>query len=83
MNLWPAGSPPWWDNPRMDDVRELVISPCQARCAWSTSDDRLGGDLLFACSACGSEWVASEAWTPVDWQGVVPEAVQAERARRT
>ena len=67
----------------MDDGRELVISPCQARCAWSTSGDRLGGDLLFACSACGSEWVASEAWTPVDWQGVVPEAVEAERARST
>jgi hypothetical protein len=65
----------------MNGMRELVISPGQARCSWSTSGERLGEDLLFACSACGSEWVASEAWTPVDWQGVVPEAVQAERAR--
>ena len=64
----------------MDEVR-AVISPCQARCAWSSPASRLGDDLLFACSACGSEWVASEAWTPVDWQGVVPDAVQAERAR--
>ena len=65
----------------MADVRDLVISPCQARCSWSASDERLGGDRVFACSACGSEWVASEAWTPVDWQGVVPDEVQAERAR--
>ena len=65
----------------MDEVRELVISPCQARCAWSSPGERLGDDLVFACSACGSEWVASEAWTPVDWQGIVPDAVQAERAR--
>lgn len=65
----------------MDFSRQLSISPCQARCSWSTSGERLGEDLLFACDACGSEWVASEAWTPVDWKGVVPEAVQAERAR--
>ena len=65
----------------MADVRDLVISPCQARCSWSASGERLGGDRVFACSACGSEWVASEAWTPVDWQGVVPDDVQAERAR--
>ena len=65
----------------MADVRDLVISPCQARCSWSASGERLGDDRVFACAACGSEWVASEAWTPVDWQGVVPEEVQAERAR--
>ena len=66
----------------MTEGRELFISPCQARCSWSASGERLGDELLFACAACGSEWVASEAWTPVDWQGMVPEAVQAERARR-
>jgi hypothetical protein len=65
----------------MAGVRDLVISPCQARCSWSASGERIGGDLVFACGACGSEWVASEAWTPVDWQGVVPDEVQAERAR--
>ena len=65
----------------MSEGRELVISPCQARCSWSTSGERLEGELLFACVACGSEWIASEAWTPVDWQGLVPDAVEAERAR--
>jgi len=67
----------------VDVTRELSISPCQARCSWSTSGERLGANLLFACEACGSEWVSSEAWTPVDWKGVVPEAVQAERARES
>ena len=67
-----------------DDVpleRPLVISPCQAECAWSTTSHRLGGMELFACEACGTEWVASEAWTPVDSYGVVPEAVRTERIR--
>jgi hypothetical protein len=65
----------------MDDARNLVISPCQARCSWSASGEQLRGDRVFACAACGSEWVASEAWTPVNWQGVVPDEVEAERAR--
>ena len=67
----------------MDVSRQLSISPCQAPCSWSTSGERRGANLLFACEACGSEWVSSEAWTPVDWKGVVPEAVQAERARES
>lgn len=64
-----------------DPPRALAISPCQAECAWSASGRLLGEHGLFACDACGSEWVASEAWTPVDWQGIVPEAVRAERLR--
>ena len=64
-----------------EERRDLVISPCQAQCSWSSRGVRLGNELLFACEACGSEWVASQAWTPVDWQGVVPEAVREERAR--
>ncbi len=28
---------------------------------------------LFACVGCGSEWVPSEPWTPIDWTGTVPE----------
>lgn len=62
-----------------DDVRPLAVAACVAECAWTTSDDHLGGELLFACGGCGSEWVASQAWTPVDWQGLVPAEVRAER----
>jgi hypothetical protein len=61
--------------------RSLVISPCQNQCEWDVSDEILNHEQLFACSACGSEWIASEPWTPVDADGVVPALVQ--EARRT
>ncbi|MGI8718498.1 MAG: hypothetical protein ACR2JN_11780, partial [Lapillicoccus sp.] len=55
---------------------------CRSECAWSASGGTLGGERLFACAGCGSEWVAGQAWTPVDWQGGIPDAVRAERAER-
>lgn len=62
--------------------RPLRVSSCESRCAWSDTGDTLVGERLFACAGCGSEWVASQAWTPVDWSGAVPEPVQRERAAR-
>jgi len=61
--------------------RPLTISGCQALCAWRDTGTHLDGERLFACAGCGSEWVPSEAWTPVDHTGEVPAAVQ--EARRT
>lgn len=60
-------------------ARPLAVTGCQQECSWGPTGDRLAGDTLFACAACGSEWVRSEEWTPIDWQGEVPEAVVAER----
>ena len=40
----------------------------------------LGTLPLFACSGCGSEWVRSQGWTPIDADGRIPPEVQAERA---
>ena len=62
--------------------RPLEIRACRAECAWAARDEMLDGLPLFACTGCGSEWVASEPWTPADRDGVVPEAVQRERGRR-
>ncbi len=62
--------------------RPLTIAGCRSECAWAATGERLGGEDLFACAGCGSEWVASEPWTPIDWTGVVPESVQRERGRR-
>jgi hypothetical protein len=39
------------------------------------------GLALFACASCGSEWTIDEAWTPIDADGTIPEAVQRERRR--
>lgn len=61
--------------------RPLAATGCLRECSWSATDDTLGGERLFACAGCGSEWVRSQEWTPVDWQGEVPEAVRAERRR--
>jgi hypothetical protein len=62
-------------------TRPLEIAGCRSLCSWSATGERLGGEPLFACAGCGSEWVVSEPWTPVDWTGQVPDAVQ--EARRT
>jgi hypothetical protein len=63
-------------------TRHLEISGCRQLCSWEATDERLDGERLFACSGCGSEWVASEPWTPIDWTGSVPEPVQDERRAR-
>jgi len=59
----------------------LKIAACRRLCSWGETQEVLDGERLFACSGCGSEWVPSEAWTPIDHKGAVPEGVQAERRR--
>ena len=60
-------------------TRPLEIAGCRQECSWAATGADLAGERLFACAGCGSEWVATEPWTPVDWTGVVPELVQDER----
>ncbi len=60
--------------------------PCHSICVWSATGetwlDPPGGVLsVFACAGCGSEWVRTEPWTPIDHIGQVPDAIAAERAR--
>jgi hypothetical protein len=62
--------------------RSLRISACRALCSWHASGEPLDGEPLFACAGCGSEWVASEPWTPVDHTGTVPAQVAAARLAR-
>jgi hypothetical protein len=59
----------------------LGIAACRQLCAWSDTGHVLEGEPLFRCAGCGSEWVPSEPWTPIDHTGEVPAAVQAERRR--
>ena len=79
------------------DARPVQAWPCQSVCVWAATGEtwRLPRDddsvdqgeapdlRVFACSACGSEWVRTEAWTPVDAHGVVPPGVLAERRTGT
>jgi hypothetical protein len=65
--------------------RPLEVWPCQAICVWKVCDD-VRPDVVegllrvFRCAGCGSEWVRTEPWTPVDAGGQVPPDVVAERA---
>lgn len=66
--------------------RDVEAWPCQSICVWAVTgevwNDGTGSDLrVFACRGCGSEWVRTEPWTPIDSVGVVPDEVCAERAR--
>ncbi|CAN5614437.1 hypothetical protein BH10ACT10_BH10ACT10_22610 [soil metagenome] len=63
-------------------TRPLEIAGCRQECSWQTTGEHLADERLFACAGCGSEWVASEPWTPFDWAGAVPVAVQDERRTR-
>lgn len=63
-------------------MRELVSHDCQGTCDWKRAaapDDTLDGQPLFACTACTSEWVPSEGWTPRNADGEIAPDVQAAR----
>jgi hypothetical protein len=73
-------------SPPLQGARPVLAEPCQSVCRWSLAGYRLtdpdGGSFdVFACAGCGSEWVHSEVWTPVDSDGVVPDVIAAERRR--
>jgi hypothetical protein len=73
------------DDPRPG--RPVQAWPCQSVCVWEwtgvTWNDGVYDDLrVFACRGCGSEWVRTEPWTPIDSGGDVPPEVDVERRRR-
>ncbi|MBA3310760.1 MAG: hypothetical protein H0U28_12055 [Nocardioidaceae bacterium] len=66
--------------------RSLQAWPCQSICVWVATGEVWAADegqpmAVIGCAGCGSEWVRSEAWTPIDAGGVVPGEVVAERAK--
>jgi len=63
-------------------TRSLVVSGCRRLCGWHDTGGLLDGEPLFACDGCGSEWVPSQAWTPVDYTGEVPAPVAEVRRAR-
>ncbi|MCP2170315.1 hypothetical protein [Goodfellowiella coeruleoviolacea] len=63
-------------------MTELAAHPCRSRCAWRPTRRELAGLPVLACQGCGSQWVRSEPWTPIDHDGRIPDAVRAELARR-
>jgi hypothetical protein len=69
-------------------ARALAAEPCQSVCVWTRTEESVVVDpardpaTVFACAGCGSEWLRTELWTPIDADGHVPPEVAAELARR-
>jgi hypothetical protein len=59
----------------------LVANPCRTLCAWRPSAAAV--DDLFVCAGCGSQWMPSEPWTPIDADGHIPAPVRAARVRKS
>ncbi len=62
---------------------KLATAACLQLCRWlPAAGESLDGLPLFRCRGCGSEWVSTEEWTPVDADGGQHGSLQAELARR-
>jgi len=48
---------------------DLVTNPCRQECRWRLAERRHDGERLFACTSCGSQWVRSQPWVPIDADG--------------
>lgn len=66
----------------MTGPAELAVHPCRSLCEWQPTPKRLHDLPVLACRGCGSQWIRSEPWTPIDHTGRIPDAVRAEVAQR-
>ncbi len=58
----------------------LTVSACRTLCDWAATGASYEDLPLFACGGCGAQWVRTEPWTPCNDDGLVPQAIRAERA---
>jgi hypothetical protein len=64
-----------------DPSPALARYPCRVQCCWRPTEAVRAGEQVFACTSCGSEWVRSEPWAPVDVDGSRHPALLAELDR--
>ncbi len=83
-----TGMTPRSSEPRREPSpsRDVAQRPCRSICRWASTGEtwltaEAGPLPVFECAGCGSEWVRTEPWTPIDQSRQVPAAVAAERAR--
>jgi hypothetical protein len=60
----------------------LARQPCVQQCRWRGTQEWRGGLRLFRCGACGSEWVRTQPWAPVDADGSRDPELLAELTLR-
>ncbi|MDI2028534.1 hypothetical protein QFW96_07920 [Saccharopolyspora sp. TS4A08] len=63
-------------------LMSLAVHACRSLCSWHRTPKELNGLPLLACRGCGSQWIRSEAWTPIDHTGRIPDDVRAELRER-
>lgn len=63
-------------------MSELAVHACRSLCSWHRTPAELDGLPLLACRGCGSQWIRSEPWTPIDHTGRIPDEVRDEAAER-
>lgn len=62
-------------------MSDLVVNPCRQQCRWRPTPLVLADERVFGCTSCGSQWVASQPWAPVDVDGSRHPTLTAELAR--
>ena len=60
----------------------LAQHACRRLCHWRPVGEQRDALPLFRCSGCGSEWVRTQGWAPVDADGTRDAALAAEVAAR-
>ncbi|RCW38223.1 hypothetical protein DFQ14_1246 [Halopolyspora algeriensis] len=63
-------------------MSDLAVHACRSLCSWHRTPAELDGLPLLACRGCGSQWVRSEPWTPIDHTGRIPDEVRTEIEQR-
>ncbi|WP_426561460.1 hypothetical protein ACPPVT_14640 [Angustibacter sp. McL0619] len=53
---------------------DLEQHPCQDLCRW-LPEPAPHTPRRLTCQGCGSQWDRTQAWTPVDRDGTVPEGI--------
>lgn len=67
---------------RAPGAAPLARAACRRLCRWGPTAERRDDLALFRCAGCGSEWVRTEAWAPVDADGGRHPALAREVAAR-
>lgn len=56
----------------------LRENPCDETCEWVATRKERGGERVYVCTGCESEWTRSANFIPKDIDGTVNPEIQAE-----
>lgn len=56
----------------------LKQNPCDETCEWVSTNRVRGGERVYECTGCESEWVRSADFIPKDIDGTINPDIQDE-----